>query len=618
MKRTIITLFSAMLILLTVSQIKAQVPQGFNYQAVARNSSGTLITNQNVGIKIIIHQSSASGTPVYSETFTPATNQFGLFTIIIGQGTVVSGTFNTIAWSTGDYWIQVEMDPTGGTTYASMGAAQLLTVPYAMYSATAKTSAAAGSNGEIQFDSSGAIGANSKLFWNNTSKELGIGTTSPVAVLDIDRNDAQTNSELWIEQDGTGDPAIGFQDPGGNWSIGLDQADGSKFKIADNFSVASRTKLTIDTAGNVGLGTTTPAYKLDANGWVRFGSQSSAETGLYIDKAASSDEAWISYRTNGIDNWVAGPYGSDDYRLFDWGNGGPSNASFIITKNTDLVGIGTTTPDGQLTVVNNGAGLSATTMHLTNNNAAGIGLYVNTASTDATAVFTNSNASGNTIIAKLFDGGANDIVRFDNFFGSHYGRISLFGNNTSSALGGFLTGYGTYGLVFGDYDASGNYTDIAGVYHNTPSTTALVTYSSASLGSSTYLWSAVWATNGTIQTSDETRKENIKPVSYGLNEVMNLKPVSFQWKENKSRIGNGTNLGFLAQDLAKVLPDVVVHETISQQEIDNAKKYMGIDISNKDTYGVKYSEIIPVLVKAIQEQQAEIEMLKAEIKASNK
>ena len=77
-------------------------------------------------------------------------------------------------------------------------------------------------------------------------------------------------------------------------------------------------------------------------------------------------------------------------------------------------------------------------------------------------------------------------------------------------------------------------------------------------------------------------------------------------------------MGFLAQDLEKVLPDVVVHETISQQEIDNAKKQKGIDITNADTYGVKYSEIIPVLVKAIQEQQAEIENLKAEIKASQK
>jgi collagen type VII alpha len=132
------------------STIFAQVPQAFNYQAVARDNLGKLIANQSIGIKIIIHQGSLVGPSVYAETFTPSTNQFGLFTVAVGKGTIVSGTFNSITWSTGNYWLQVQMDPTGGTSYTDMGTSQLLSVPYAMFAANSGTigvTGATGSNG---------------------------------------------------------------------------------------------------------------------------------------------------------------------------------------------------------------------------------------------------------------------------------------------------------------------------------------------------------------------------------------------------------------------------------------------------------------------------------------
>ena len=147
MKSRIKTLLSAMLMLLFVSQLSAQSPEGFNYQAVARNSSGVLIASHLVGVKINIHQTSSAGTVVYAETFATTTNQFGLFTIAIGQGTVMTGSFNTIVWSSGDYWLEVLLDPTGGTSYASMGASQLLSVPYAMYANNAGTSGITGATG---------------------------------------------------------------------------------------------------------------------------------------------------------------------------------------------------------------------------------------------------------------------------------------------------------------------------------------------------------------------------------------------------------------------------------------------------------------------------------------
>jgi hypothetical protein len=82
-------------------------------------------------------QGGSSGTAVYIETQTPTTNINGLVSIEIGSGTVVSGTFNTIDWSAGPYFIKTETDPTGGTTYTTTGTSQLMSVPYALHANTA-------------------------------------------------------------------------------------------------------------------------------------------------------------------------------------------------------------------------------------------------------------------------------------------------------------------------------------------------------------------------------------------------------------------------------------------------------------------------------------------------
>lgn len=114
--------------------LNAQTPQSFSYQAVVRNASGNLVKNQNVTFRASILQTSTSGTVVYSETHTATSNEFGLVTLKIGGGTVESGNFSTISWGGDIYFLKVEMDPAGGTSYVLMGYSQLLSVPYALYS----------------------------------------------------------------------------------------------------------------------------------------------------------------------------------------------------------------------------------------------------------------------------------------------------------------------------------------------------------------------------------------------------------------------------------------------------------------------------------------------------
>jgi len=88
-------------------------------------------------MQLSIVQDSASGTVVYVETQTPTSNLNGLISVEIGNGTVVSGKFNSIDWSKGPYFIKTETDPTGGTSYTITGTSELMSVPYALHANTA-------------------------------------------------------------------------------------------------------------------------------------------------------------------------------------------------------------------------------------------------------------------------------------------------------------------------------------------------------------------------------------------------------------------------------------------------------------------------------------------------
>ena len=90
---------------------QAQVPNKFNYQAVARNGQGQALANASVSVRISILDGGATSTSVYSETRSLTTNQLGLFTIAIGStgASSVTGNFATIDWSTGSKFIKVEV-----------------------------------------------------------------------------------------------------------------------------------------------------------------------------------------------------------------------------------------------------------------------------------------------------------------------------------------------------------------------------------------------------------------------------------------------------------------------------------------------------------------------------
>ena len=134
-------LFTLLALVITIITV-AQAPQGFNYQATVRNSSGALIINQNVLFKFNVRQNSMTGTVVYSENQTATTDDLGQVNLVVGQGTPTTGTFSTINWANGSYYLGIELNT--GTGYVAMGTTQLLSVPYALYANSAGNSQSQG------------------------------------------------------------------------------------------------------------------------------------------------------------------------------------------------------------------------------------------------------------------------------------------------------------------------------------------------------------------------------------------------------------------------------------------------------------------------------------------
>ncbi len=134
-------ILNAALLLAAVTTAVAQAPQQFNYQGVARTSTGSPMAGTTIGMRLTVHDGSTGGTVLYQESQTTTTNGYGLYNVAVGNGTALTGTFSTISWGSGSKYLEVELDPTGGTSYTPVGTSQLLSVPYAVYANTAGSSA---------------------------------------------------------------------------------------------------------------------------------------------------------------------------------------------------------------------------------------------------------------------------------------------------------------------------------------------------------------------------------------------------------------------------------------------------------------------------------------------
>ena len=131
-------LITALACLLTLS-LWAQ--DGINYQGAATDANGDELTNQNITLRASVLSASANGNLEWEETHSATTDQFGLFNVVIGQGTNTTNgataNFDEMDWGSANHFLKIEMDATGGDNYAMIGATQMMSVPYALYAKSA-------------------------------------------------------------------------------------------------------------------------------------------------------------------------------------------------------------------------------------------------------------------------------------------------------------------------------------------------------------------------------------------------------------------------------------------------------------------------------------------------
>ena len=119
----------------------SQVSQRINFQSILRNTTGEVVSNSSVSLRISILSGTITGTLVYSETHAKTTDAGGLMSLQIGSGTVLSGVFANIDWGSTSHFIKLEADFSGGSNYVVLGTQELMSVPYALYASKTDTSA---------------------------------------------------------------------------------------------------------------------------------------------------------------------------------------------------------------------------------------------------------------------------------------------------------------------------------------------------------------------------------------------------------------------------------------------------------------------------------------------
>jgi hypothetical protein len=205
----------------------AQVPQKFNYQGIARDQKGNPMGKQQMSLKLSVLPTADATVPEYEETQIVTTNEFGLYTLQIGNGTAVTGQMKFVKWETGNKYIKVAIDPKGGTDYVDMGTNQLLSVPYAMYAdkagiagsqepgdkatraavSTATTPSLFGFITKFNGSAPDKID-NSDIYQNNNpAKLIGIGTVNPLTKLHVQSPAGTGKLELRLQKE-NGEPRL--------------------------------------------------------------------------------------------------------------------------------------------------------------------------------------------------------------------------------------------------------------------------------------------------------------------------------------------------------------------------------------------------------------------------
>jgi hypothetical protein len=382
---------------------------------------------------------------------------------------------------------------------------------------------------------------------------LGIGTIAPTAPLEVIGNirmvDGNQQAGRVLTSSATG--LASWQDLN-TWSVlgnaGTNPAT-NFIGTSDNQSFVFRTnnleRMRLDANGNFGVGTNLPTRSFHVSN----NSTSTTNGQLYLEQQGTGDALIHIGNTGGRHFNLGLDTSAESFKI-----GTSATTATAVTTSTLMtlqptgeVGIGTTTPDRKAEISN--AGLVY--QRITNTLSTDVGIEFKRSGSD----WQIRNSGGLLFVGQSVD----DLVTVTDV-------LRLGGSSVTPASDNTVT-----------------------------------------LGNSSLKWTAVFATNGTIQTSDANDKKNMFSLHYGLDKIKQLRPISFQWKDNAID-NSATHLGFVAQEVQEVLPEVIVDSDWVELPEGQGKTW-----KKSDKLGMKYSEIIPVLVKATQEQQEIIENQNSEI-----
>ena len=572
----------------------------FNYQSVVRNATGTPQPNIDVYLRFTVLEGNPNGTSLYVETQTIRTDAFGWLSATVGTGTVVSGNFSSISWSGVAKYLRVECAESANGAYSAIGTSQINNSifvgpqgpqgiqgppgPQGIQGANGSTGPQ-GATGPIgpagPQGPQGAAGTGVRIV--GTVPTIGnlnpnyAGSVGDMMIVASDGGGHVWNGTTWVSVGQIQGPA-GPQGPQGiQGPVGNTGSTGPQGPIGNTGPQGPQGQ----------VGPTGPQGPIGQTGTA--GPQ--GPQGQVGPQGLTGDAGPIG------PTGATGPTGPQ-------GPIGLTGATGVAGPTGPTGATGPTGPQGPAGTYIAGSGIfiNSPTISATNTNA-----MWNANQLQGLPLGSGAPSPGYVLKWKPSltdqwepapDLDSNPWVQTTG--GITYNDVAVKSSYIQLGTGSYVPFITTDGvsLLFGVNDV---YRLLLGPFgesflksHFIPD--ADNTYN---LGNNDKRWAAVWSFNGMIQTSDARLKKNISPLTSSLEKLLALNPVSYQWKSGED---TRSHLGFLAQELETVIPEAVYKPT-------------GNSETSTDKYGVNYSTIIPVLVKAIQEQQQQIEDLKSRVKA---